>query len=225
MKRTLPTIVFAVSLSLMLLTAAIYIPATADWVMLPLMKRFAPPEDTRLPAEEYAPVVSMITAYLQGDDIPFQHVFTADGTQYAAFNQKEQHHMADVQDLFRLCRVAAWACATLCVTLALLLRKDFPWRTVSRTLIALLASVTVLIILACVDFNSLFVLFHRIAFANDLWLLNPQTDLLIRLMPIEFFISYAAIIGCCWLTGMTVALTVSIFAQRFRKKGVPHDIH
>ena len=220
MKRTLPTIVFAVSLSLMLLTAAIYIPATADWVMLPLMERFAPPEDTRLPAEEYAPVVSMITAYLQGDDIPFQHVFTADGTQYAAFNQKEQQHMADVQDLFRLCRGGGWVCAALVIALAITLRKDFPWRTVSRTLIAILATVTVLIILACVDFNSLFVLFHRIAFTNDLWLLNPQTDLLIRLMPIEFFINYAATIGGLWLAGMVIALASSILLQRFRKKGV-----
>ena len=218
-------VALALAFSLAILATAIYVPATADWVMLPLMERYAPPEDTRLPAEEYTPVVSMITAYLQGDDIPFQHVFTAGGTQYAAFNQKEQHHMADVQDLFRLCRGGGWVCAALVIALAIILRKDFPWRTVSRTLIAILATVTVLIILACVDFNSLFVLFHRIAFTNDLWLLNPQTDLLIRLMPIEFFISYAAIIGCCWLTGMTVVLTVSIFAQRFRKKGVPHDIH
>ena len=218
MKRTLPTIVFAVSLSLMLLTAAIYIPATADWVMLPLMKRFAPPEDTRLPAEEYAPVVSMITAYLHGDDIPFQHIFTADGTQYAAFNQKEQQHMADVQDLFRLCRGGGWVCAALVTALAITLRKDFPWRTVSRTLIALLATVTVLIILACVDFNSLFVLFHRIAFTNDLWLLNPQTDLLIRLMPLEFFISYAAIIGGIWLLGMVGLLVVSTILIRKAKE-------
>ena len=64
-------------------------------------------------------------------------------------------------------------------------------------------------------FNSLFVLFHKVAFTNDLWLLNPQTDLLIRLMPIEFFISYAAIIGCCWLLGM---LAMLIFATiRIRK--------
>lgn len=213
-------VALALAFSLAILATAIYVPATADWVMLPLMERFAPPEDTHLPAEEYAPVVSMITAYLQGDDIHFQHVFTADGTQYAAFHQKEQQHMDDVQGLFGLCRVIGWGCLGVVILIGMALRKDFPWRTVSRTLIALLATVTVLIILACVDFNSLFVLFHRIAFTNDLWLLNPQTDLLIRLMPIEFFISYAAIIGCCWLTGMTVALMVSIFAQRFRKKGV-----
>ena len=71
------------------------------------------------------------------------------------------------------------------------------------------------IIAACIDFDSLFILFHKVAFTNDLWLLNPQTDLLIRLMPIEFFISYAAIIGCCWLLGM---LAMLIFATiRIRK--------
>ena len=187
--------------------------------MLPLMERYAPPEDTRLPAEEYAPVVSMITAYLQGDDIPFQHVFTADGTQYAAFNQKEQHHMADVQDLFRLCHGGGWVCAALVIALAITLRKDFPWRAVSRTLIAILATVTVLIILACVDFNNLFVLFHRIAFTNNLWLLNPQTDLLIRLMPLEFFISYAAIIGGLWLLGMIGRLIIStVFIRKAKER-------
>ncbi len=215
-------VALALAFSLAMLATAIYVPATADWVMLPLIERFAPPEDTRLPAEEYAPVVSMITAYLQGDDIPFQHVFTADGTQYAAFNQKERQHMDDVQGLFGLCRVAAWACATLCVTLALLLRKDFPWRTVSRTLIAILAAVTGVIILACVDFNSLFVLFHHIAFTNDLWLLNPQTDLLIRLMPIEFFISYAAIIGGIWLLGMVGLLVISTILIRKTKEREGH---
>ena len=81
--------------------------------------------------------------------------------------------------------------------------------TFRHTLIAVLAVVTAVIILACIDFNSLFVLFHKVAFTNDLWLLNPQTDLLIRLMPIEFFISYAAIMGGMWLAGMVAMLVVS----------------
>ena len=77
--------------------------------------------------------------------------------------------------------------------------------------VMLVAAVTIVIILACVDFSSLFVLFHKLAFTNDLWLLDPQTDLLIRLMPLEFFISYAAIIGCCWLLGMVGLLIYTIF--------------
>ena len=45
-----------------------------------------------------------------------------------------------------------------------------------------------LILWAVIDFDGLFVTFHRLAFRNDYWLLNPRTDLLIRLMPQEMFI-------------------------------------
>ena len=209
MKTTILAILAALLMSIGLLAAAIYIPATAAWVMLPLMAHFAPPEDSRLPAEEYAPVVSMVTGYLKGDEIPFQHVFTVNGAEYAAFNAKEQQHMADVQDLFSLCRWIGWGCAGAIVLIGLALRKNMSWRTFRRTLMVILGIVTAVIVLACIDFDSLFVLFHKVAFTNDLWLLNPQTDLLIRLMPIEFFISYAAIIGGLWLLGMVGLLILS----------------
>ena len=84
-------------------------------------------------------------------------------------------------------------------------------RTFRRTLIAILAVVTLIIIAACIDFGSLFILFHKVAFTNDLWLLDPRTDLLIRLMPIEFFVSYAAIIGGLWLLGMTGLLAFATY--------------
>ena len=202
MKTTILAIFAAVLMSIGLLAAAIYLPATAAWVMQPLMEHFAPPEDTHLPAEEYAPVVDMITSYLKGGNNAFQHLYAVNGTEYAAFNQKEQQHMADVQDLFRLCRFVAWLGWGVVLFGGLAARRKLAWCTFRRTLLAILAAVGVVIFLACIDFDSLFILFHKIAFTNDLWLLNPQTDLLIRLMPIEFFISYAAIIGGLWLLGM-----------------------
>ena len=211
----------ALAFSLMMLAAAIYIPATADWVMRPLMEHFSPPEDTHLPAEEYTPVVEMITRYLKGDEVPFQHIFIVNGTQYTAFNQKEQHHMADVQALFQLCRWVAWGGWGIVLFSSLAARKRLAWRTFRRTLVAILGIVTAVIILACIDFGSLFVLFHKVAFTNDLWLLNPHTDLLIRLMPLEFFISYAAIIGGMWLTGMVGLLILStIRIKKLQDKGV-----
>ncbi len=206
MKRTLLSILLAVSMSIFGLASAIYIPATADWVMRPLMEHFAPSKDTGLPAEEYAPVVRMITRYLKGGNDAFQHIFAMDGMEYAAFNQKEQSHMADVQDLFRLCRFVAWLGWGAVIFGGLRARRKLSWRIFRRTLLAILAVAAVLVVLACIDFNSLFILFHRVAFRNDLWLLDPQTDLLIRLMPIEFFVSYAAIIGGIWLAGMLAML-------------------
>ena len=54
------------------------------------------------------------------------------------------------------------------------------------------AAAAVLIVWALVNFDGFFVAFHRLAFSNELWLLNPRTDLLIRLMPETFFIH----LGC-----------------------------
>ena len=211
-------ILAALLMSIGLLAAAIYIPATASWVMRPLMTHYAPPEVTGLPAEEYAPVVDMITGYLKGDEGPFQHEFMVNGEGYAVFNAKEQHHMADVQGLFGLCRWIMWGCAGAACLLGLILRRQMRWRAFRRTLIGVLAAVAVIALLAAIDFNGLFVLFHKIAFTNDLWLLNPRTDMLIRLMPLDFFISYVAIIGGIWLAGMALMMGASVLLQRFLPK-------
>ncbi len=210
------SILLALILSTFLLTFAILVPVTNP-IMLPLMKHFAPPEDTGLPAAEYPAVVDTITDYLAGWNGPFQHIFTVDGTEYAAFTQKEQAHMKDVQDLFALCKWICWGSLALYACFS----KHKPvWPIFRRTLLCILAVATAVIIAACIDFNSLFVFFHKVAFTNDLWLLDPQTDLLIRLMPIEFFVSYAAIIGGLWLLGMTGLLVFATYRiKKLQDKG------
>ncbi len=45
--------------------------------------------------------------------------------------------------------------------------------------------------LAATDFSDLFLEFHLLSFSNDLWLLDPRTDNLIRLFPQEFFLDAA----------------------------------
>ena len=48
-------------------------------------------------------------------------------------------------------------------------------------------------------FEAAFIALHRLLFANNLWLLNPNRDLLIMLMPTRFFIWYARdIVFRCW---------------------------
>ena len=129
--------------------------------------------------------------------------------------------MADVQQLFQLCKGIGVVCLGGFLLIELFWGNNdrTNWRTFRRTLLVILGVVTAVIILACIDFNSLFVLFHRIAFTNDLWLLNPRTDMLIRLMPTGFFVSYAAIIGGLWLLGMVVLLVVSVLPTAKQKKG------
>ena len=217
MKTKILAVLAALLMSIGLLAAAIYVPATAQWVMLPLMEHFAPPEATGLPAEEYAPVVRMITGYLRGGNDDFQHVYTEDGVEYLAFHDYEQHHMADVQDLFRLCRWVMWLGWGAVLFGGWLLRRKFSWCAFRWTIIAVLAAVTAVVVAAVIDFDSLFVLFHKVAFTNDLWLLDPRTDMLIRLMPLEFFISYAVIIGGGWLVGMAALLVCATHRIKITK--------
>ncbi len=67
--------------------------------------------------------------------------------------------------------------------------RDF-YRGAARGMAALGAVASALLIWACVNFEGLFITFHRAAFRNDLWLLDPRTDMLIRLMPEELFIHF-----------------------------------
>lgn len=51
------------------------------------------------------------------------------------------------------------------------------------------STIVPLVLLAgiAVNFNSLFVLFHKLAFNNDLWLFNASTDPIINALPQAFF--------------------------------------
>ncbi len=56
---------------------------------------------------------------------------------------------------------------------------------------AVLAIALALALWGLADFDSLFMAFHRVAFRNDLWLLDSGKDLLVQLMTFDFFVKYA----------------------------------
>ena len=207
----------ALLLCVAMLAAVVYGAGTSVGIMEALMRRYAPPEETGLPAEQYAPMARMITAYLKGEG-DFQLVYSVRGAEIVAFNAREQAHMADVQELFRLCGSVSLGSALLTLAGWLIAHRESAfWRIVRRAVCCVLTFVACLMLLATIDFDSLFILFHRIAFTNDLWLLDPRTDLLIRLMPIGFFISYAAIIGGVWLAGMVGLLIFATYRIKITK--------
>ena len=53
------------------------------------------------------------------------------------------------------------------------------------------AAVAFLIIAFTIDFTTCFTVFHEIFFTNDLWIFDPQTDYMIRMLPEGFFFSMA----------------------------------
>ena len=162
------------------------------------MLRTAPPEKTGLPEKDYPGVGAMTAEYLTGKREAFQYAVAqgTDGTSCArteVFQEHEAAHMADCRGLIRLNTALCIGCgiAALLLTAAGLIRpagrREFLGGMV-RGMLGTTGAAVILVIWALVNFDGLFVTFHKAAFRNDGWLLNPKTDLLIRLMPTAFFI-------------------------------------
>ena len=110
------------------------------------------------------------------------------GQKQNAFNAREIRHLADCRTL--LAPVSAqWFGVLLAIAGVVLIqpgkrgRRAAPW--IASAIILL--PIAFLGFWAAVDFNSAFNFFHKILFTNDLWLLNPRTDLLIRICPASMF--------------------------------------
>ncbi|MBQ8161983.1 MAG: TIGR01906 family membrane protein [Clostridia bacterium] len=214
--------VLSVSFFLFVLATALRLLGTSPGVMLPLMKHTAPPERTGLTADMYAPVVDMITGYIRGEEEAFQYVLEGqDGARYLLFHDYEQAHMQDVKDLFSLARsvqLVSGCILILCVALAIWHRRA---REIYRGILfgegILVCVLLGLGIWGMVNFNGLFITFHLLLFSNGLWFLNPATDLLIRLMPTEFFVLCGAVVFSVCLTGMLILLCLSLCGMKWSK--------
>ena len=107
-------------------------------------------------------------------------------TGFPFFNQRERTHLEDIRTLFGLFD-RAWLLLIPAAALAFPLarrpdiRGFFSGLGLTALLLAALAAFIAL------DFGNAFVLMHHLLFTNDLWLLNPETDLLICLMPETMF--------------------------------------
>ena len=188
MKKTLG-IIAAVCWLVFGITGAIRWVAGDGGLLAAEMLRAAPPETSGLPEGEYPGVGTMTAEYLTGKREAFQ--YTVQGTE--VFREHEAAHMADCRDLIRLDTMVCIACgiAALLLTACGLRRRDGRRDFLRGTVYGMLGIAGIVLILgiwAAVNFNGLFVTFHKVAFRNDGWLLNPRTDLLIRLMPVSFFV-------------------------------------
>jgi len=111
--------------------------------------------------------------------------------------EKEQQHMLDVRNLTQ----SAAGMSKTYLTIAVVLAVVSAWtgaRLKSRIkprLIGGLAAVTVIMVIVQNiinqvtggGFEALFVQMHEAIFTNDLWLMDPNTDILIRMMPQPLF--------------------------------------
>ena len=161
--------------------------------------------------------------YLRGDRETLSVVTDVDGKRQDFFNQQDRFHMSDVRGLFlggMAIRAGACVSMVVCIILLLLMKADVRRILPSSYLIALAAvglSLAVAGVMALVDFNAVFVMFHHLFFDNDLWIFDPAEDYMIRMLPEGLFADMAARIGVIFAAGLVISLILSIAARRSSK--------
>ena len=76
-------------------------------------------------------------------------------------------------------------------------------------------------LVASVGFDALFLLFHRVSFANDFWQLDPRTDYLVLLFPQGFWFDATMWVALRALAGgliLAVAGSSYLFWRRWSER-------
>lgn len=186
-------------------------------------EKYQVPETVHMEMDDLLEVTDEMMAYLRGEREDLHIMTTVDGQAREFFNDREIAHMEDVQGLFlgaitlrRILLVTAVLCVILMAVLKADLKKLLPkCLCMGSGLFFLLAAG--LGILISTDFTKYFIIFHKIFFRNDLWILDPSTDLLINIVPEPFFSDTVLRIGITF-GGMVVLLLAVCAFILFRQR-------
>ncbi len=183
---------FVLCLPILLLTASIGGSANSLWLYKYGFHKHGVSQTTGLADIELEKVATGLIHYFNSDEEYISLTVVKDDKPFELFNDREIAHLKDVKGLIRL---DYWVLlGTLVYMLAyagvsLFWRKDWhrlAWAVVwgaGATLVLMLA----LGLGTLVGFDQLFLQFHLLSFANDLWMLDPTKDYMIMLFPWGFW--------------------------------------
>jgi integral membrane protein (TIGR01906 family) len=150
------------------------------------------------------------------------------GIEQEVFNRREIAHMYDVKRLVRgtywvTLGSALWILSTFTLVAAL---DRTAWSIRAARLAVwggavTLAAVFAVGLAAIASFEQLFLLFHRLSFANDLWILNPYTDYLLILFPGGFWFDATMRVALTSVLGAVLLLSAGsaiLGYQRWQSK-------
>lgn len=197
MKKTVDTVsglLFGLSLIVFLLLSSVDMNCFNVTFFEEQYRELNTAESLRMSQEDLMKATTTLLDYLRGEVDSIDVQVSINGAEQEAFNAREKAHMIDVRALYQNAMMVRWiALGVIILTLALRIWQSR--RHFLNVLSAGLLQVSVLFILfLCLlgiwilaDFNGFWTTFHQVFFSNDLWLLNPYTDLMINLFPEAFF--------------------------------------
>lgn len=162
-----------------------------------LYEKYTVAEALDMKMEDVMTVTKHMMAYLNGQEEELSVRVSVDGKEQDFFNEQDRMHMEDVKRLFAgglMIRTICLGVIGILVVLLMVWKAD--WKRllieVYGKVLGVFAGILLLIVLACcVDFTACFTVFHKLLFTNELWLFDPATDYMIRMLPEGFCVQIA----------------------------------
>lgn len=169
----------------------------------------------------------VLLSYLQGerDNLDYEANIGGDAMQF--YNAREKAHMVDVKNLYiTAINVAVYGSMTAAVLFALcfVAYKRKALKSVLfgiyRTCYIILGGFAILLVWAAIDFNGFWTDFHLLFFRNDLWMLDPNTSLMIRMFESNFFFDLVIMILLLFLG---VVISVAVASKLLHRRLALHE--
>ena len=174
-------------------------------------------------------VMDELMDYLHGDREDLEDIVTeVNGETRDFFTEREKTHMADCKVLFDGGFAIRKGAAVVFVALTLLLvfKKKFSLRRFLKYAalfsVIIAAGAGILAVAASIDFNACFIVFHKLFFNNDLWILDPAEDLIINILVKPFFADMALKIAlyCAAVLAVIVITGAGIYLSDKKRRNL-----
>ena len=214
--RVLTIGAFILAIPLALITTNIRVAISEKAVYDYAVRHYDAEEASGIPESELLRANGQIHDYLVNERSGALSITVLDETGDAVplFNVEETAHMADVRDLVGvLFMVQALAIGAL-ISLAVIMLVMWPPRALAAASLSgsvLTATILALAsLISVMGFDAAWSQFHVIAFANDFWKLDPDTDHLIQMFPEAFWFDITMLIGAATMLEAVIVSAASV---------------
>ncbi len=152
--------------------------------------------------------------------ISYNSIFGPDTLEFENTPQSEEGriHFFEVKRIFVAIEIAMYGCllGTIALTIVNIKIKRFTYLKIGG-LIAVILPIAVGIP-AVLFWEETFTMFHKIAFSNDYWMMNPYTDPVVLILPQEYFAACTGLIAGLIIIMSAVSIVLSIKLDKKREK-------
>jgi integral membrane protein (TIGR01906 family) len=132
------------------------------------------------------------------------------------FSEGGAQHFADTKAIFNGVYIAGLI-SLAGIAAILFTKKGSAWRMLRTSAAATLAFPALTATAVAIDFRSVFLLFHKVFFSNDLWIFDPRRDEIIKILPQSFFMYCALFIVLFWVLAAAAQLLFYLRGRRGQK--------